>query len=501
MKRYIVSALALMMCASCNKWFDVTASSEIRREDHYKSVQGYQQTLVGCYIGMSESPLYGKTLSWYALEMLAHQYETSNDPDLSEIFAYNYKSKRWLSAISDTWAKAYNVIVNANDALASLETNKGKLHPVDYAVLRGELLGVRAWLHFDLLRLYGYGNWSQRTAELNAKLTIPYVTGVSKNLAPQQTGADLYKLLMQDIEASLELLRDNDPLTKKKPVSDYAQLNADGFYNYRNLHLNYYAMRALEARVHQWFGTSESMSKALAAAQEVIAFVEGGGAVDLLKTNIGLISARGLYSGNYSLTQEALFALNVNKLDDLVRSYIIPDFASGNVLAFHIAPARVESMYEGQNLDVRFSRLLHQNLLSANRGYVSIKYLQRDLDLSNKDRINLVRIPELYYIAAEAHLATKGAGGISDAITLLNKMRTQRGISTPLESSSLDLEKTREEIKKEYIKEFVSEGVLFYMYKRLGSLSVPNLPAGVTMGDAQYVWPYPDFELQSGRKQ
>lgn len=497
--RYILPIIVSLSICSCNKWFDVTSSSEVRSEDHYKNVKGYQQTLVGCYIGMGEAELYGRTLTWYALEMMGHQYETSNDPNLSEIYAFNYRSKQWLSAITATWNKAYNIIVNANDALAKLERDKDKLDPIDYAVIKGELLGVRAWLHFDLLRLFGYGNWAKRSSELNDKLTIPYVTKLNKNITPQKKGSEVYQLLLADIQEAAKLLKENDPLTKAKPESAYKLLNSDGFYDYRHLHINYYAAKALEARIHLWIGSSESMKSALEAAQEVIGFINAGGVTNYFKTTTSFIPSQSLNSGNSSLIQESLFALHTTKLQNLISPYIIPDFASTNALAFHILPATINEIYEGQTLDVRLNKLLQQNLASTTQGYVPIKYLQRDLTPSYRDRVSLLRIPEVYYIAAEALIATKGQAGVADALDMLQKVRTPRGLSTPLTATNMaDVQK---EIKKEYRKEFIGEGVMFYMYKRLGDETIPNLTGGTKMGDPQYLWPFPDFELQSGRKQ
>lgn len=500
MKKYscvIVSLLLLM--TSCNEWFDVTSSSEIRQKDHFKNVQGFQQSLNGCYIAMTDNSLYGQTLSWHALEVMAHQYESSTNSLLNDLFHHNYKSQEVTTVSDQTWARLYNVIVNANDALENLEKRKENLHPIDYAVLKGEFLAIRAYLHFDLLRLYGYGNWANRAAELDAKLTIPYVTRLNKEITPQSTGADVFKFILKDVDEAAALLFDNDPITKRKKNEDYAKIDADKFYHYRDLHLNYYAVRALQARIYQWIGTPEAMEKALKAASEVIAFVEAGGYKDYtFKTEVNFISSNALSPSNYSLATEAIFALNVNKLEDRISQYLIPDFQSGNVFAFQILPLRVEVIYEKLNLDVRFSKLLHQNLISSSKGYVPMKLYQRELDSSNKNRISLIRIPEVYYIAAEAYLA-KGKSGVNEALKLINTVREKRGLFTPL--ADLSVEKAKDEVRKEYLKEYIGEGVLFFQYKRWGEKRIPNLDANETMGDKQYVIPYPDFEIQSGRRQ
>ena len=75
MKKKIVTILSIaFFFTSCNSWFDVTSSDEIREEDHYSTEIGFQQSLIGCYIAMAEDDLYGKNLSWYGLERLGHQF-------------------------------------------------------------------------------------------------------------------------------------------------------------------------------------------------------------------------------------------------------------------------------------------------------------------------------------------------------------------------------------------------------------------------------------------
>lgn len=83
------------------------------------------------------------------------------------------------------------------------------------------------------------------------------------------------------------------------------------------------------------------------------------------------------------------------------------------------------------------------------------------------------------------------------ALQRLNKIRENRGISTPLEN--LNADQIIKEIQKEYHKEFISEGVMFYYYKRTGCKSIPNYSEEMT--DTQYLLPYPTFEIQSGRVQ
>ena len=230
MKKYIYIILIYMtslIASSCSDWFDVTAPSEIRKDDHFSSVTGFQQSLIGCYIGMTDDALYGTNLSWFATEIMAHQfnpYVNSTNIGLAYwLQSFNYTNTYTTPTVEEIWEKAYNVIVNVNDELANIEEKKEILDDLNYHIIKGELLAIRAYIHFDLLRLYGYGNWSQRDTELDEKRTIPYATEVSKDPAPQYSGAETIKLLLNDLNEAAALLKDYDPITKTKAASFYQE--------------------------------------------------------------------------------------------------------------------------------------------------------------------------------------------------------------------------------------------------------------------------------------
>ena len=109
------------------------------------------------------------------------------------------------------------------------------------------------------------------------------------------------------------------------------------------------------------------------------------------------------------------------------------------------------SLYENSATDIRLTTLMEPNTNAQNTGYTPLKVYQSDL----------------------------------------------ANDYTPLED--LDAEQILVEIQKEYHKEFLSEGVMFYYYKRTGTKTIPNYTED--MEDAQYVLPYPEFEIQSGRVQ
>lgn len=500
---YILFWMAISILTSCNDWFNVTSGSEIREEDHYSNEAGFQQTLIGCYIGMTDDILYGKNLSWYATEHMAHQFVsvtlTSNTSFEYRLQHFNYTHSSTSSQIDAIWAKAYNVIANANEALTYIDKKASLLDDINYHIIKGELLAIRAYMHFDILRLYGYGNWANRASELNAKYTIPYVTTLSKDATPQLSGKETIQLILADLDEAAQLLKDYDPIINKHDATYYAEVNADGFFKDRTLHLNYYAVRGLQARVYLWEGSDNSKIQALAAAEEIISAIgENGIKLEDMYSYIYFLDSSTLNRTRTSMAAEYLFGLNVSNLSARIKSYIDPNYLSTTSSAMYIKPEDIEALYEGSSSDTRFSVLLGQSNAES-RGYVPLKVYQGYLGSGNtyyENKVSIIRLPEIYYIAAECY-TTGSNQDLTMALKRLNTVRRQRGLYEELEGLSAN--EIMDEIRKEYHKEFLSEGVMFYYYKRTGTKNIPEYDK--EMGDTEYVLPYPTFELQSGRIQ
>jgi SusD family. len=210
-----------------------------------------------------------------------------------------------------------------------------------------------------------------------------------------------------------------------------------------------------------------------------------------------LLDAQSVDNTTTSMASENLFGLDITDLTSKTTNYIKPGYLDTDYAAMFLGPDDALSLYENSSSDVRFSKLLSQSTNSYTKGYVPLKVYQGQLlNWFFKNKISMIRLPEIYYIAAECY-ATGSTPNLDKAMEMLNTIRQRRGIYNDLTGLSAD--EITEEIKKEYRKEFISEGVMFYYYKRTGTTIIPNYSE--PMSDAQYVLPYPEFELQSGRVQ
>lgn len=482
--KYLLFSVILFSSISCKKWLDVTASNQIKAEDQFKQTAGFKDALMGVYIGMTDHALYSKDMTWNLVDLLSRQYEILPTLALySDVQLYKYKSVRSVDKLDAIWAHQYNVIANINEELDAMDKNKSVLTKIDYSIIKGELLGLRAFIHFDLIRLYGHSNYANRPELLN-KLTVPYVTHLSKDLTPQLSYKETFALLEKDISNSLELLKE-DPINKQvqRPDNYFLEANRDGFYNKREQRMNYYAVEALKARVLTWEGGVDNLKNAAVAAEDVIS--NSGARLITPTTTIG---------NDKILSVEQIFSLDVNAFANIVNPYLSADRTT-DYDALIILPQTAETLYETGNadigpVDIRFNTLL----LSQIRGLVSAKLLQTQNN-SYPNIMPLIKLPEMYYIAAEAYLNTD----IHKSIDYLNKVRESRGIIEKILAES-NLETVKSEIFKEYRKEYISEGQLFFFYKRTGTQHIPGLSSQIIADDAIYMIPYPDSEIEFGNR-
>lgn len=485
-KKFIYIGLSLAIgLQSCEKWFDVTANDQVRAEDQFASADGFRDALIGVYLTMGNQALYAKDMTFNMVDLLSQQY-ASLPPAFakySDIQQFNYNAVRSQTQIENVWNQLYYAIANVNAALTQLENSDMQWYEGEREIIQGELLGLRAFLHFDLMRLFGHSGFGNRP-ELASTLAIPYSTSYSKDYAPQYSYAETFALMEKDLAEAANLLK-YDPIHAQTSSTAVilAQINRDGFYDNRQNRMNYYAVKALQARVWAWQG-GEKMADAAAAATEVI---EASPAT--------LLGASQSVLNNKTIANEHLFGLKVSGLED-ISNPLLAIANSTNYDALKVANTTVEGIYEvaiptiGQ-ADIRFNSLFTTEGTSK----ASIKLRQSNPNDIDYNTVPLIKLPEMYYIAAEHWLTTNP----QRAISLLEEVRQSRRIAQPLDNQ-LTSEDVQQEILKEYRKEYFSEGQLFFYYKRLGLTQIPNYSTEVEADDKIYMLPFPAAEIEFGNR-
>lgn len=464
--RYLFFAWAILVLNACDDYFDVRPKSQVLAKHLFETEQGFEDQLIGVYKRLSSTSLYGQEMTYGFMEILSQNYDLATGNPYEEAGRYNYENTSMKSIIDQIWAEMYAAIANVNVMLQYVDNDLSIFSDNNHDLYKGEALGLRGFLHLELLRMFAPAYTSNPSAP-----AIPYVTEYSPSVTPQSTVEEVLDYIIRDLEDAEALLQ---------PVEGITTLTHSSY------RLTYMSVNAILARAYQWKG---DMENALRCARAVIndPFVQN---------NYRWVD--GSYLNNTEkaywdrlFSMELLFRLNVSNMDENTNVY----FRNTGDATQKLSPSseKWNDIYEftsGYGTDWRYSKHWEYD---GNDPYFA-KYWQYNGGRYN-DQVPVVRKSEMYYIAAEA-LVSKDS--IAQAVAYLNEVRTNRNISNPLQEN-LSAADVQNEIYKEYRKEMVGEGQLFFYYKRMGYTSIPG--SAVSASDNVYVLPMPDNEIEFGNRQ
>lgn len=489
----VVSLAAIGICtSSCDKWLEASSATEIRQNDLLTSREGFHDALTGVYIDMGSSDLYGGTVTWRYLDLTCYPYNESQSTIPHQWQMRRYSSVSIVDIVDGIWATSYNAIANINSILPYLDQRRGLFNSeLEYNLVKGELLGLRAFLHFDLIRWYGVGKDISAAGNL---LTVPYVTTIGKDVTPQRSYDETFALLLEDLSQAEECLAD-DPIQGIEPEGWEQGPNAEGYWTNRNLHFNIYAAKLLRIRVNWWLG---NLTEAATLAQSLIDELEESPAVDWVNPTEAVAEIND-YARDWNFYSEHIFRLDVTGMGTEAMQYLMGGGSSGNY-AYHINAEFISNELfniSGENAlagveDIRGTAML---LRYADRSYDCYKlYYSSSMQDSRRSKMALMRMSELYYIIAEARLAD---GGIDEAMRALDTVRSHRGISSSLVGAS----NPKRELTREIMREFIDEGQIFFWFKHLGLDDYPGEGYVSSLSENDFILPYPIEETSYGRVQ
>lgn len=490
------------LMTSCNDFLDITSETEFTETDLFSDEGGYRDALVGSYLLMGDRQLYGAYLTWMVPELLAQQYSNRDGAgNYLRIQNVKYTDSPLASLTPAIWNAGYNMIANINNLIEHEAENGSVMTALEDSLVMGECYGLRAYMHFDLLRMYGKGNIAARG--IAGETSLPYVKSFSKLVTPSSTYNEYFDFLLEDLDKSIALLA-CDPILGKRDSLYYLPVAHNGFIETnpveRKTRMNYYAAKALKARVLMWQGTDAARQEAAQLALDVINSSLASGATKWAEEANMLGS--GANTNDNSFYNEHIFSLYIENYTTLKSQLAV--FHISQIATFdeiYLDGPRVKKIYETEiygESDWRKTKGLEQSYADIDRFAINKNRLGALLGVDNyTSRVPLIRLSEMCYIAAEV-LADSNP---RQAISLLNTVRNHRNLGVEFNlSDNLSAAEIKAEIKKEYLKEFLTEGQLFYYYKRLGDTDVIDW-VGAPWTDDQFVFPLPDSEITNGGRQ
>ncbi|MCH5227368.1 MAG: RagB/SusD family nutrient uptake outer membrane protein [Muribaculaceae bacterium] len=453
------ASISCTSLVSCNDFLDVTPDGQEKLDQILSTPEGVESALYGAYAQLRNTNLYGANLSFKVVDILAQHFTVygGNNNHIAALEKYDYNYSDVEQDFENIWTKMYGNISNVNAILGSAILNDASSFP--YNIYKGEALGLRAFMHFDLLRLF----CEQYTLNPNAS-GIPYATNFGLQTPDFSSVAKCYEYILDDLLTAETLLQDEDKYT-----------DATNFMRDRSIHFNLHAVRATLARVYLTMGQKD---KALIYAEKVIS--ESG------RKLTGQISLAGDVAGILS-ANETLFGVYYKEFYSVV---------SPN-LQQHISWSSLEprrdclEIFQKEGQDLRQNAYFKEDLSYSVPTFIKLTNVY---DLNGQTTpagiipgINLIRLPEMYYIAAECLLESNPG----KATEYFDELITHRGL-TKLSERPEPQAISQQIINDDRYKELWGEGQNFYNMKRQ-DLSI-SLPDGNSVKPV-YIIPIPDIEF------
>ena len=137
---FLMPLVALLLFGSCDSYLDVLPSTEKEKGEMFSTQDGYRSVLIGAYIRMKQTSLYGQEMVCGTVESLA-QHWTYTEGSVGEyLHTYDYKASAVENATAAIFNNLYKVVADVNGLLAVIDNNGGVLDTKNYNIIR-----VRLW--------------------------------------------------------------------------------------------------------------------------------------------------------------------------------------------------------------------------------------------------------------------------------------------------------------------------------------------------------------------
>ena len=422
----VLTAIALVL-SSCADFLDVKPTNQAAASLSIMNESDAKVMLNGLYSALTTSSFYGRNFILYGDAKSGDLTVQSNGRGYDYMFAYNHSVSGY--SMSGFWTSGYNIIMLCNNIIENIDRLKeeGTTGLDEY---RAQALTIRAMVHYDMCRLYGkcYNDDKSSYGIPIADKTVPAGAQLLRNSVEE-----VYSVVIRDLDDAAT------SLSKKKN---------NGF-------VNYYANRALKARALM---DMENYSGALSLAEEII-----NSGVYKLYTNKEWAASWSSQFGSESIFELGMY-VNEGDLGNtgcLGAQYILGGGNGRNNQIFMASKAFLELLGEDPD-DVRWE-IMGQDQVGESEGYLRpgscYKYYgSKDMKGDGKAsssavNIKLIRLSEIYLIAAEAAARTSNASKASSYYAEIHK----RSPNLPVPNGI-----TAAMVLKEKNKELFGEGLRFW---------------------------------------
>lgn len=482
MNKQYISKIFLLIAfvsalSSCNDFLNVRPAGQLDEAEQFSDIQGFRDAMYGVYGDMASAKLYGGAMSYQVVDQLGQMFGYDNVENATyQIGQYQYEHQKVEPSIEAIWNNQYQAISYINNILKHID--KAPFKNSELALMRGECLGLRAFLHFDLARLY-----TQDYQRSNDKTRgLPYSVDFNLQNRTLYSLHDTYKWILKDLDEAEKLLQEDSVIeASTTPKQDYRADRAAMF--------NKYAVYATKARVYYAMG---KYNEAANYAEKVIKS----------KNNFYLKKLTSMEQvKRFPAKGELIFGLYNNQLSSNIAKEFLAQPAAGN---FMEGRRDIEKLYETENFtatssDIRYSSYYKINKGSGATTSTFIRFLEDESQIKTNPvcGFTLIRLPEMYYILSES-VYDKDK---NKAIALLNEVRNSRGLDSVNGKKVDTREHFEQEMLRERMREMPGEGQIFYALKHYNRAFTDFRGTKTFQASPEiFILPWPKRELEFGNK-
>ena len=458
----------MTMClSSCDSFLEVSPSDKQTAEQLYSTKSGYYTALNGIYDGLSSTTLYGQEMTWGAIDVLGKRYAAPTGNSAYQDICNNTLTTTYAAAIfSNIWEDAYELILASNILMDQIDKRDASVLPEQEAqMMKGELYAVRAFLHLDMLRLFGPVMCQDPTA-----LAIPYNESAQVSALDLLPADKVIEKIIRDLDEAETLLSTTDPVITDGPLASEGSDTDNVQLRYRQYRFNYYTVIALKARAYLWANDTANalaQAKRLLEDSKVQSYFPAVDPNSLLanSSNPDRVFSSEVLTGVYVKTRNLVYSSNFSPdASSYNRLQPFSLYVLGNMFSIPLLNIPESSS------DYRFQSQWEASSAAGSQGYILTKYKAIDQpDPNDEDSeyfyakmIPLVKMQEMYYIAAACE------ENPTDQLKWFNEARARRGCASNM---YVDLYWAyygygRVFLCNEFMREFYGEGQSYYFFKR-----------------------------------
>ncbi len=412
----IVTGLAL---TSCSDFLDKEPSTALPEEEAIETVGDLQNAVNGVtYFISGERGTYGAEFTLYA-DLLTNEFAVIRSNNQSVPIS-SYNLTKYDELATNPYRVFYGAIANINKAL---EISTG-ISDSEVTNLQGQLYAWRGLLHFDLARLYAHiPSTVANTSEANSGIPVSTQVYEPEYRPTRATLAETYSQVISDLTQAISML-DED--------------NGVGY-------MNKWAATALRARAYLYMG---DYAKALTDANAVI---ESGVYTLYNQTNYDKVWAA---EGTTESILEFLTTDNYNAQRYTPGYYTD---ANGYAECAFNKEGNLFTYLTTHPEDIRSKMIKDQTNVKSAPGYYPAKYPGRN-NSTYVHNPKIIRLSEVYLIAAEASYYLSGGGAAAPFINEIEQNRVEG--YEDVDSVTID------DIIFEYTKELFAENQIAFAYWR-----------------------------------